>query len=69
LLVADPGNYCLGGKAGRDSGNGRMVVAEFNNKKGDACGWDVVKVVNIPPTADFTDYSDISFRGNKVSQH
>eukprot|EP00775_Hariotina_reticulata_P002899 gene2899-3187_t len=62
-----PGNYCRGGKEGKDAGNGRIVVAEFNNLEGDACGWDVVKVVHIPRTADFTDFSDVAFRGNKAA--
>eukprot|EP00775_Hariotina_reticulata_P002900 gene2900-3188_t len=35
--------------------------------EGDACAWDVVKVVHIPRTADFTDYSGMAFRGNRVA--
>jgi hypothetical protein len=69
LLVADPGNFCVGGLEGRIPGNGRIVVSEFNDKEGPACGWDVVKVVNIPPSANFTDYSGMAFRGSRVSQH
>jgi hypothetical protein len=40
-------------------------VAEFF-KNGTECGWDVVKEVVIPATANFMDYSGMSFRGNKV---
>lgn len=60
------GNYCVGGSQGRDPGNGRIVVAEFNGKSGDECGWEVIKTVEIPSTAYFTDYSGMAFRGDKV---
>lgn len=61
------GNYCVGGAQGREPGNGRIVVAEYNRKSGDECGWDVVKTVEIPSTANFIDYSGMAFRGNKVN--
>lgn len=61
-----PGNYCVGGEEGRDPGNGRIVVAEYNGGSGDDCGWDVVKTVEIPSIANFVDYSGMAFRGDKV---
>lgn len=66
LLRSCLGNYCVGGAQGREPGNGRIVVAEYNRKSGDQCGWDVVKTVEIPSTAYFTDYSGMAFRDNKV---
>ena len=56
----------MGGAQGREPGNGRIVIAEFNDKSGDECGWDVIKTVEIPAKAYFTDYSGMAFRGDKV---
>jgi hypothetical protein len=64
--VVRAGNYCVGGEQGREPGNGRIVVAEYNDKKGDECGWEVLKTVDIPDAAYFTDYSGMAFRGDKV---
>lgn len=60
------GNYCKGGRRGRERGNGRVVVAEFW-KNATGCGWEVVKKAVIPPSADFQDYSGMDFRGDRVS--
>jgi hypothetical protein len=44
-----------------------LLVLQFNGKSGEGeCGWDVIKEVAIPPTADFLDYSGMAFRGSKV---
>lgn len=61
------GNFCVGGSQGRERGNGRIVVSEFNGKSGDECGWDVLKTVEIPSKAAFQDYSGMAFRGDRVS--
>lgn len=58
----------MGGSQGREPGNGRIVVAEFNGKEGEGCGWEVLKTIEIPATAAFTDYSGMAFRGNKVRE-
>jgi hypothetical protein len=63
------GNYCVGGAEGRQRGNGRIVVSEFNGKSGEDCGWDVVKTIEIPSKAAFMDYSGMAYRGSKVSGH
>ncbi|KAI8468140.1 MAG: hypothetical protein J3K34DRAFT_428254 [Monoraphidium minutum] len=65
LLGLCEGNWCEGGRRGREAGNGRVVVASFW-KNDTGCGWEVVKVVEIPRTAKFIDYSGIAFRGDRV---
>lgn len=61
------GNFCVGGSQGRERGNGRIVVSEFNDKSGDECGWEVLKTVEIPSKAAFMDYSGMALRGDRVS--
>ena len=64
------GNYCKGGRLGRDSGNGRVIVSEFregdDEGSGYDCHWEVIKEVRIPSAADFIDYSGMAFNGDKV---
>jgi hypothetical protein len=83
LMGLCEGNYCRGGAKGQMRGNGRLVVAEHRDNSGagkrgsngtrggnddeEVCGWDVVKVVKIPKSADFMDYSGIATRGNKIA--
>jgi hypothetical protein len=43
------------------------LLLQFNGKDGEECGWNVIKEVAIPPTADFIDYSGMAFRGEKVT--
>jgi len=50
------GNHCSEKKKD-DKGHGRMVLMK---KKG--CLWITVKQINIPKTASFTDYSDMSIQ-------
>ena len=52
------GNHCSESRKG-DKGNGQMVLMKKNN-----CVWETVKVIDVPKTADFTDYSDLSIRPN-----
>lgn len=58
------GNFCSGGKKGKEKGNGRIVVYEQQDK----C-WKQIKVWNIPSHVQFTDYSDIciSLDGTKMA--
>jgi hypothetical protein len=63
--TAASGNFCKGGRRGRIAGNGRLIVAEFW-KNSSGCGWDVVKEVHIPSSANFMDYSGMDMLGNKV---
>jgi hypothetical protein len=66
LPAARAGNYCVGGSQGREEGNGRVVISRHNGRAGAECGYEVLKTINVPPTAAFTDYSGMAFRGNKV---
>jgi hypothetical protein len=67
LLAICEGNHCEGGRKGRDSGNGRVLVAKLNEdgNGNETCSWEVEKVVKVPATADFIDYSGMSFRGDR----
>ena len=57
LLGLCEGNYCVGGAKGREPGNGRIVVTRLKkaNDASESCMWEVVKVVNVPQSAYFTD--------------
>lgn len=52
------GNYCSEERA-RDAGNGRVIVMKKVVRDG-SCTWTTVRELNLPPSADFHDYSDIS---------
>lgn len=52
------GNYCSESRKG-EKGNGKIVLM----KKKD-CLWQTLRVIDVPSTAYFTDYSDISIRPN-----
>jgi hypothetical protein len=62
------GNHCDGGERGRERGYGQMVVTKPGpgRHEGDECGWDVVKIIDIPPRAYFMDYSGMAFKGDRV---
>ena len=62
------GNHCESGEAGRDRGNGRIVVALFKEHSPpyNHCHWVPEKVVSIPATADFTSYAGLAKRGNQL---
>jgi hypothetical protein len=59
LIGLCEGNYCSEGDKGKDSGNGRLVVMQKNLDANGTCVWSTIKIVNIPKTADFQDYSSI----------
>jgi hypothetical protein len=64
LLAACEGNWCEGGRRGRDRGHGKIAVLEFvpaARGGGEPCSWRVAKTLDIPPAAAFTDYSDLAF--------
>eukprot|EP00882_Tetradesmus_deserticola_P005276 GHRQ01005554.1.p1 GENE.GHRQ01005554.1~~GHRQ01005554.1.p1 ORF type:complete len:373 (+),score=99.62 GHRQ01005554.1:470-1588(+) len=67
LMGLCEGNHCWGGKRGRDAGHGRIVVSVNNGKSGKECGWDVLKIVKIPRTAFFADYSGMAVRGDRIT--
>lgn len=69
MSYALAGNYCAsvsqGSRDGLKRGNGRVVIAKLNTSceeningfQGDACCWDVVKVVHLPKEAFLLDYA------------
>jgi hypothetical protein len=64
------GNYCSESKKD-DKGHGKIVLMKKKNKvknddneEQEDCLWKTLKVIDIPSTAFFTDYSDISIRPN-----
>jgi hypothetical protein len=66
LLGLCEGNFCSGGKHGRIKGNGRIVLSKYykNDKE---CGWETKKIIKVPESANFADYSDMAFRGNRLA--
>lgn len=58
------GNHCSQKKMGRERGHGRLVVMK-KNVTGDSnggCLWETVRIIHIPKSVNFMDYSDISVR-------
>jgi hypothetical protein len=65
MLGLCEGNHCLEGSKGRDAGNGRVVVmARHGGDGGDgdsaSCEWRTVRVLELPKTVAFVDYSAFS---------
>lgn len=62
------GNHCESGEAGRDRGNGRIVVAHFRqySPPRNHCHWVPEKVISIPATAAFQSYAGLAIRGNQL---
>jgi len=53
------GNHCKAGSAGKDKGNGKIVVMKRNMTQS-GCLWQTVRKIDIPTTAQFEDYSAIT---------
>ncbi len=58
LIALCEGNFCDGGKRGREVGNGRVLVMKVTGVAGDLS----FKMVNVPSSAKFTDYSGIDMK-------
>ena len=61
------GNGCVGGREGRDPGRGVLLLARLDFSPDAAgepggCVWRVDKVVPLPPSAAFEDYSGLTLR-------
>merc|ERR1711937_657691 len=63
-----------------EPGNGRLVIMELDKGEGppntfkdgylvetSTCKWKTLRVVELPKTADFVDYSDIARRGKTIA--
>mmetsp|Transcript_17408 Transcript_17408/g.40686 ORF Transcript_17408/g.40686 Transcript_17408/m.40686 type:complete len:407 (-) Transcript_17408:59-1279(-) len=64
MLGLCEGNFCAQGEKGKEKGNGRIVIAqkEVNKDVEAGCMWATRKILEIPPSADFQDYSAISMK-------
>lgn len=68
LLGLCEGNFCEGGAKGEQAGNGRIVVMEkVPAKKGHDCYWKTLRVMELPKSVNFVDYSAMSVRA--TSKH
>ena len=56
------GNHCSEARK-KDKGNGQMVVMQKKENEKD-CVWETIRMINIPRSAYFEDYSDIAMDGN-----
>jgi hypothetical protein len=59
LLGLCEGNHCAAGSMGRDKGNGQIIVMK-KRERDEGCTWITEQIINIPPEADFVDYSAMS---------
>mmetsp|Transcript_21805 Transcript_21805/g.38547 ORF Transcript_21805/g.38547 Transcript_21805/m.38547 type:complete len:415 (+) Transcript_21805:108-1352(+) len=64
LLALCEGNFCKGGKKGRQVGNGRILVLE-QSIDGKKCTYDVIQTLEIPSSVEFMDYSSLALYENK----
>jgi len=80
LLGLCEGNYCDTAAKGKEPGNGRLVIMELDKGEGppntfkdgylvetSTCKWKTLRVVELPKTADFVDYSDVARRGKTIA--
>lgn len=61
LLALLEGNHGLGGKQGKDKGNGRVRVYEQT-----AAGWGLKTTLHLPPTAKLSDYAGIDVQDDRI---
>jgi len=75
MLGLCEGNFCQGGNKGRTTGNGRIIVLKrVTNARIEGidqvfpCVWQTQRVVHIPKSVDFIDYSAIALRApNRIA--
>lgn len=60
LLALCEGNHCRGGKKGRDTGNGVLVVLKRGERADGVCEFQTVGQIALPKSCDFMDYSAIT---------
>lgn len=66
LLGLCEGNFCEGGRKGEEAGNGRIVVMQkIPAQKGQGCYWKTVRVMELPKSVNFVDYSAMSVYPSK----
>jgi len=62
LLALLEGNHGVGGKKGKEKGNGRVRVYEQT-----AAGWSHKTTLHLPPTAKLSDYAGIDVLGDRIA--
>jgi hypothetical protein len=80
LLGLCEGNYCDTGAKGKEPGNGRLVLMELEKGEGppntfkdgylvetSTCKWKTLRIIDIPATANFVDYSDVARKGDTIA--
>ncbi|KAL6780677.1 hypothetical protein ACKKBF_B12200 [Auxenochlorella protothecoides x Auxenochlorella symbiontica] len=63
LLGLCEGNFCEGGRRGRKSGNGRIIILQLDTDD-NGCRWVKKDVLDIPKEANFIDYSAMAIDYN-----
>ena len=66
LLGLCSGNYCASGGDGRQRGNGRLVAVTLHEAPSGRCSWVPDRVIRLPPTAYFAEFTSLAFRGNRT---
>jgi len=72
ILALCDGNFCEGGDRAHLPGNGRMMLLKKASKiTVDGvyydCQWQAHKVINLPETVNFPDYSSIALLGDRIA--
>jgi hypothetical protein len=62
LLALCEGNRCRSGRKGRKGGGGRIHVLERRR-----ANWEPIAAIKLPQTVDFTDYSAVALRGDRIA--
>lgn len=68
ILGLCEGNFCEETR-GKEPGNGRVVIMakELDDKAQDGCIWKTKRVLKLPPTANFVDYSALAIHHSTQS--
>lgn len=64
MLALCEGNHCGGGKKGRDTGNGRLVILRRGVDDNGKCLFKSDGEIHLPKELDFADYSAITINQN-----
>lgn len=64
MLALCEGNHCGGGKKGRDTGNGRLIILRRGTDDDGKCLFKIEGELKLPKEVDFADYSAITLNQN-----
>lgn len=64
MLALCEGNHCGGGKKGRDTGNGRLIILRRGTDGDGKCIFKTQGELKLPKEVDFVDYSAITLNQN-----